>query len=199
MTRARDHSNWIPMRCNLPRNPRFLALAALLDIDDRDDRGTDALVGMLHRLWSYCWSDKLRRFDYLEDIQRGARVPMELLLAMTDKSVGWIRRVTPTSQEKQQRIDRGFTDEEAEAKWFEVQIWSTAKGSGYKQTHKQTNTTSSDDQESNERTGHGGLAEETNGRPAPSDEIEEASHTAHEIIKQRRQQQWRQRNLEAAT
>ena len=199
MTRARDHSNWIPMRCNLKRHPRFLALAELLGIEDRDNLGKSALVGWLHDLWSYCWSDKLRRFDYLEDIHRGAEVPMKVLEAMTDKSVGWIRRVSPTSEEKQQRIDRGFTNEEAEAKWFEVGIWSPAKGSGYKQTNRQTNTTSSDEQESNEATNAGGLAEVSNGRPAPPPKIDQATQNACNVIAQRRQQDRRQRKLEATT
>ncbi len=39
--------DWIPMRCNLAQEPEVIAVAAATNIDE------DAVVGKLHRLWSW--------------------------------------------------------------------------------------------------------------------------------------------------
>lgn len=172
MTRARDHKNWISVRCEIRSNPRFLRLADHLGIADDDPDAQDLMVGRLHRLWSRVWSDGIKRFDTLRDIERMSGVPRSFLEGMVSKEVGWIRRVKPTEAEMADRMDRGYTEEEASQKWFEVRLWNVQAGSGERETdRKKQGRKGQGDHHAQDGTTTGGLAEETTSRPTPSSKI----------------------------
>lgn len=76
--------DWIKMRCDLAEDPAVIAMAAALEIED------DAVVGKLHRLWS--WADRQSRDGHAVGVTASwvDRYVHRDGFAAAMQSVGWL-------------------------------------------------------------------------------------------------------------